>query len=182
MVVIALPGCLVPQVAMSPRERGDSMASHGFWDAAIYHYTRAIEADPNDVNAYAGRGRAYAQGISVFEWPSDKPKANLPAALADYDRALSMAPEVAQWHANRACARAAAGQLDGALADVDEAMKLDPSDGLFHGYRGLVLLRMFRDSEAEAEFARCVERVPFSRFELNRDIERVKSKRGSKAH
>ena len=50
-----------------------------------------------------------------------------------------------------------------ALEDMDRAIHLAPDDGLLHGYRGLVLVRMHRDSEAQPEFDLCEQSLPSSR-------------------
>jgi len=171
-------GVCAPQVAMNPRERGDSMVSNHHYDAAVYWYTRALETNPNDGPAYAGRGRALSQNINVDEWPADKPNANLPAALADYDRAAQLMPtEWPQLYANRGCVRAASGDLPGALSDMDQAIHLNPNEPYFPGYRGLVLLRMHRDEEAQVEFVHFTHRLPGAKGQLQRYINRIKAKR-----
>jgi Flp pilus assembly protein TadD len=174
-----LTASCAPQVAMNPRERGDSMVSHGFYDAAIYHYTRAITANPNDWQAYSGRARARSHMIDLDQSPADKPGADFPGALADSDRAIALHPEVPQLYLNRGVIRAATGQLNEALADMDHAAKLNPTDGLTHGYRGFVLLRMRRDAEAQAEFDRCEQLAPASRRVLPRYIQHIKQIRGT---
>ena len=177
VMMTATAGCLVPQMAMTRRERGDSFLSHGHYDAAVYQYTRAIEADGNDWEAYAGRAQAHSRNIDLYQRPRDKRGANIPAALADYDRAIALRPGAAQLYLNRGVVRAADDQLDAALADMDQAVRLDPSNGLTHGYRGFVLLRMGRDGEAQAEFDRCTRAVPASRRELSVYVKRIKAMR-----
>ena len=179
--IVALLGlCLnacAPQMAMTPRQRGDSLLSHGHYDSAAYYYGRAIKRNPDDPSAYSGRARAYSRDIDLDEWADDKPGADLPAALADADKAVALNPDDPQLYLNRGVIRAVASKHDDALADVEHALRLRPDDGLSHGYRGLILLRMFRDAEAQTEFDRCLKLQPGSRRELDRYISRIKAKR-----
>jgi tetratricopeptide (TPR) repeat protein len=177
VVAVGLGGCFVPQVAMTPRERGDSMVKHGFYDAGVEWYTRAIRENGNDFEAYSGRARARSHMINLYETPADKPGANLTAALADLDRAIELAPKIAQLRLNRGVVRSADGQLDLALADMDEAGRLDPSDSLTHGYRGLVLLQMGRDAEAQREIDQCLREVPWAREEMEKCRKEIAKRR-----
>lgn len=43
------------------RNRGTAYFSQGAFDLAIADYTKAIEMDPQDADAYGGRGMAYRQ-------------------------------------------------------------------------------------------------------------------------
>ena len=173
----SISGGCVPQVLMTPRERGDSMTRNGHYGAAGYWYDRAIREDPNDWLAYAGRARARSQNVNLDHWPADRPKADLAGALADYDRAVELQQDTAQLYANRGTVRAVVGQSDGALADIDRAMQLDPKDPTLQGYRGLVLLRMGRDAEAKAALDTCAKKYPAARGELSVMAKRIKAKR-----
>jgi len=172
-------GC-APQVAMTPRERGESMLTHGHHQAAAYWFDRAIREDPSDGPAYVGRARARSQSINLDEWPADRPTADLAGALADYDRAVELAPKDSQVRANRGVIHAVLGQTDAALADIDDAMRLG-NDPLFHGYRGLILLRAGRDQEAQVALDRCIAEAPGAKGELRRYTSRIKSKRATAA-
>jgi tetratricopeptide (TPR) repeat protein len=177
-LLLSLGGCMVPQMAMSLRERGDSFLSHGHYDAATYHYTRAIEADANDWQSYSGRATALSHGIDLDQRAADKPGTDLASALADCDRAIALAPAKPQLYLNRGVIRAAAGQLDAALGYMERAVQLEPADGLSHGYRGFVLLLQGRDADAQAELDQCTRLNPTSRRELNGYVTRIKKRRG----
>jgi Flp pilus assembly protein TadD len=168
-------GCMVPQMAMNQRERGESFLEHGHYNAAVYRFTRAIEADDTDWRAYGGRARAHSRNLDLDDPPGGKKGSDIPVALADYDRAIALQPANAHLHLNRAVVRAIGGQESDALRDIDEAIRLNPSDGLSYGYRGLVLLRMGREAEAQPEFGHCMQRQPDARRELNGYIKRIKA-------
>ena len=48
------------------------------------------------------------------------------SALAEFDRAIAIAPYLAEAHFHRGCVHEATGQHDEALADFDEALRCDP--------------------------------------------------------
>jgi tetratricopeptide (TPR) repeat protein len=175
LVLHAVAGC-APQVMMSARERGDSFLSHGLYDSAIYWYSRAIDAQ--DTVAYAGRSMAYAHEINLHESPSDKPGSNMAAALGDADRAVALYPKEVQSYINRGVLRAASGQLEGALADMNEAMRLNQGSAVVYGHRGLVLLRMGRDAEGDADIARCLYQEPAARREIETLARAIRAQRG----
>jgi tetratricopeptide (TPR) repeat protein len=58
--------------------RGNSYTAKGDFDHAIADFSRQIEIEPDNADAYRYRSAAYAR------------KQNHEAALADYDRAIEM--------------------------------------------------------------------------------------------
>jgi tetratricopeptide (TPR) repeat protein len=99
-----------PEWGAAWRQRGFAAAKPA---DAIADFSRAIALDGNDGDAYAARGRAWMQS-------------QVPAkAIGDLDRALAIAEAsgtdpatVAAWRAERAAARAAAGDFSAALDDL----------------------------------------------------------------
>jgi tetratricopeptide (TPR) repeat protein len=89
------------------------------------HYTRKIEADPRDAQAYLARGRI---AIETSDWDR---------ALADLDEAIRLAPGEPRSHHLRGKARAEKKQLEAAIADYTEAIRLDPNLALAFRDRGL---------------------------------------------
>lgn len=73
-------------------------------------------AQPTDAEGFARRGAAYAS-MRQFD-----------AALADFDRAIALAPGQARYLRQRAAARLANRQPLLAAADLDKALAMDPSD------------------------------------------------------
>ncbi len=53
-------------------------------------------------------------------------KGNLTAALADYDQAIRLNPQLVEAFSNRGVIRKSKGNLEGAIDDYDEAIRLDP--------------------------------------------------------
>ena len=76
----------------------------GFTDGAMQDYQKAIELDADKASAYSGRGQLYMR------------QKDYARAIADFDRALKLAPNVDNYML-RAQAKQAAGDAGGALAD-----------------------------------------------------------------
>ena len=73
-------------------------------------------AAPIDAAGFSRRGEAYAG------------RRDYPAAMADLDRAVAMAPDNADYVFQRATVRLANGQVFLAMADIEQTLKLRPGD------------------------------------------------------
>ena len=93
---------------------------------AIADLTRAIEMDPNSVNAHVQRAILLVTGN----------QRDLPRALADLDRAVALDPRSAKAYSVRAVVRQEAGLLAEGLADLDRAVELEPVNPLYLTGRG----------------------------------------------
>jgi serine/threonine protein kinase/Tfp pilus assembly protein PilF len=82
---------------------------------ALTEADRAVELDPNDVDAHVARGLLRA-GVS-WDWPG---------AHEDFERAVALAPGAANAHNTRAMLMAAQGQLPAAIEEAKKAVELDP--------------------------------------------------------
>ncbi|KQS51304.1 MULTISPECIES: aspartyl protease family protein [unclassified Sphingomonas] len=74
-------------------------------------------AEPTDAAGYSRRGAVLASNRKLTE------------ALADFDKAVAMAPNEARYYQQRAMARLANRQMLPALSDLDRAIALAPGDG-----------------------------------------------------
>ena len=81
------------------------------------------------------------------------------AALRDFDKSIEINPRSSPAYYSRALARRDMGQLEGALADFTKAVELEPRP-FYHLERGVTLLLMNRDAEAEKDFAEFVSHDP----------------------
>ena len=81
-------------------------------------------------------------------------------ALADFDRAISLAPDDATGYYKRGNAHFDLGNLDGAIADYTQAIQLDPTQVDFYYNRGLVRSQLQDFQGAIEDFDRVVELEP----------------------
>ena len=97
----------------------------GKYKEALADYDRAIELQPDYVEAYNNRG------IAKSELGRDE------AAVADYDEAIGLKSDLADAYSNRGNAKSELGQHEAAVADYDEAIRLNPDLAAAYNNRGL---------------------------------------------
>ena len=81
-------------------------------------------------------------------------------AIADYDRAITMAPDAVGPYVNRAISRDNAGDHEGAIADWTRALELNPGDAGWHVNRGMVREAIGDYDGALADYSRSTELEP----------------------
>jgi tetratricopeptide (TPR) repeat protein len=94
-------------------EAGLEELEKGLYDQAINSFTRALEINPANWQAYNNRGLVY--GI----------KGELDLAIQDYGRAIEINPDFVDGYTNRGAAWFYKGNWAKALADCSKAMSLD---------------------------------------------------------
>jgi len=106
---------------------------------------RAIQLDHTSADAYAARGHA---GLRAW-LPAD-------VVLADFDRAVRLAPSSGEIRLMRAVGLAFAGRFDEAVTEAMTAVNLDPLAPGNHDFRAmsLVLARRYDDALRSARLAR----------------------------
>ncbi|MGC8940987.1 MAG: tetratricopeptide repeat protein, partial [Candidatus Nanoarchaeia archaeon] len=92
--------------------RGVAYADKGELDKAIQDFNKALELDPNFVEAYNNRGIAYA-----YKGEFDK-------AMQDWNKALELDPKYANAYYNRGIAYANKGEFNKAMQDLNKAREL----------------------------------------------------------
>jgi len=100
-----------PRMVNAYNSRGHTHFTRREWDLAVPEYKRAIEVDPNYAPAHQNLATTYVE-LGQYQ-----------LAIEEYDRALALEPENDFTRAQRALARARAGELDGALQDASEALE-----------------------------------------------------------
>jgi tetratricopeptide (TPR) repeat protein len=96
------------------------------FEAAVDRFSKAIQEEPEMLDAYSFRGNAY---IDLGQYAR---------ALPDLDHVLEKSPGNHAAYYNRAIARMALGEKDSALADVDQAIQLSPDESGYYLYRSIV--------------------------------------------
>jgi tetratricopeptide (TPR) repeat protein len=124
-------------------KRGKLLFVNGDYEAAILHYTKAIEIRPNFAEAYLRRG--YAERMRNY----------LDEALRDFDKATELDPQitkndrgVADAYTNRGEIRQTNLHLEEAISDCDKAIRSFPTLSRPYETRGLsrLLLEDFKGS------------------------------------
>ena len=72
------------------------------------------------------------------------------------------------------------GDLKGAIADFTRALQTNPDLPITYMNRGLALLLLGKDAEANSDFEKCLLLKPDLAAELQRRINMAKEMRGSK--
>ena len=93
---------------------GNYRLTDGVYDQALIEFEKALEFNPENVNAHFGMAIAYMQqqdSASAFEW---------------YRKTLSLDSEYAPAYANRGMLNDRLGRYEEALEDYKQALRLDP--------------------------------------------------------
>jgi len=103
-------------------DEGRSLVDQRRYDEAEAAFNKAIEVDPNFVEAYVGRGGIKFQKIEF------------PAALEDYNRAVEIAENLVEMHEYKASIKKVLGDFEGAKIEGSKAdyMKSRLAEALYH--------------------------------------------------
>ena len=148
------------------------------FEAAIQHYTRAIELDPESADAYFRRAEAYAQLGRFPEAASDYAEVikidpnydeayrgrgnasintgNIDLALECYNEAIKRNPNNANAYSARANAYGYKEQYDDALKDCEEAVRLDPENPKAYETRGIVYFSKEMFEKAVSDYTKAI--------------------------
>jgi tetratricopeptide (TPR) repeat protein len=100
----------------------------GELDKAIENFTKAIEINPNNVQAYNYRARAY-NNTAKFEM-----------AIADADKAITIDPNYSNAYVRRAYAYTNLEQPEKAVADCTKAISIDPKNADAYANRAIAYM------------------------------------------
>lgn len=114
-VILIAGGLLIPRPAAAESNVLDDCLGEAS-DAALTACSAAIKANPNDAEAYQGRGSAYVR------------RGENERAIADYNAAIKISPEFGLPYFNRGLILESKSQLKEALSDFKRAAELDPTD------------------------------------------------------
>lgn len=127
---------------------GQESYDSGKYDEAVNAFTRALEANPNSAEAYAGRGLA-KRGLN-----------DNAAALADITRALELDPKNADAYRGRSMLKRSQNDYQGALADADRSVQFAPNNYRNYLTRGLAKTGLQDFNAALADYNRAIELNP----------------------
>ncbi|MGO8690239.1 MAG: tetratricopeptide repeat protein [Thermoguttaceae bacterium] len=106
------------------------------------------DPQPQDAVGYNNRG---------FAWYN---KGERDKAIADYDQALALDPNLAAAYNNRGLAWNKEGEYDKAMADFNQALALNPTDALAYNNRGNLWRTRGECGKAMADFGKAVTHDP----------------------
>ena len=126
----------------------------GSYDRAISSFDRAIAMAPKDANYHNDRGAAFQHMGAVAREAGDHDRARDAdaRAIADFDRASSLDPTLAEPMANKAWIRLDEGDAEGAVADFDRALTRDPDKWYWQYGRAIALMEAGITERALADF------------------------------
>jgi tetratricopeptide (TPR) repeat protein len=141
--------------ARKERQEADRLAKSGQFEAALPHYTRALELNPHDLFALADRGWALANLGRHQE------------ALENFTRFLEFKPNDAFILANRGNILSQLNRYEEALKDFDRSLELRPDEPTTLSNRGFNLIQLKRYEEALRDCNRSLELRPNQLTTLN---------------
>ncbi len=126
---------------------GKTLQAQGLLDEAVSAYSKAVNRATDQADPYRLRGNAF------------KELGDYPAALADYSRALELAPD-AYWFNRRGLAYEETKQFELAAADYARAIELAPSWAIAYNNRGFIKLNLKDYTGAKADFEKAISLDP----------------------
>jgi len=128
-------------------------------------YTKAIELNPNDAEAYYKRGSAKT---SLKDYKG---------AIEDYNKAIELDPNYALAYYKRGAAKRRLGQKDfkGAIQDFSKAIELNPNYAGAYYNRGNTKYELKDYKGAIQDFSKAIELNPHAGAYYNRGIAKIES-------
>lgn len=103
---------------------------HDRVDNALFHFQRAINQNPKNIEAFYNRGMLY---LSMGQNQR---------ALVDFEKTLKIQPNFALGHLGKGMALFKKGLLEQSAHAFDEVLRLDPNLALAHYHRALVYFHL----------------------------------------
>ena len=119
-----------------------------WYDAAITHYTEAINLNPEYADAYNNRGIAYGR------------TGDFAAAIEDFNKAIDLAPENASCYNNRGLAYAGQNDFAAAIEDFNKAIDLAPKNASCYNSRGLAYAGQNDFAAAIRDYDKAIDLAP----------------------
>ena len=104
------------ELAQAAKAKGNAAFSAGQYDAAVTHFTEAIQHDPTDAIFFSNRSGAYAS--------LNQPQ----PALDDAERCLQLNPSFIKGYGRKGQALFSLGRYADAKAAYEEGLKVDPAN------------------------------------------------------
>jgi tetratricopeptide (TPR) repeat protein len=116
----------------------------GVWKDSLTLWTYVITKDPSVSFAYNNRGLTYDEMGRFY------------AAIADFDKAIELAPYNHQAYTNRGMLFGKTGRFDKAIEDFKKAIALNPSHPAAYNNLGIAYAKTGLTDEAIEQFTRAI--------------------------
>ena len=121
-------------------------------------FEQAIQIDPGYAKAYAGLAEYHALRAANFV----KPDGELPAGMAAAEKAVGLAPDLADAHSALGLLRYSAWDFDGALAEYAAALRLNPNLASAYNRRAVAEYALGEFAAAERDLFEAQGLDPFN--------------------
>jgi len=152
LAVLATSAWIDVKREFSEHSQGPRYEAMGEHENAILSFSKAIRAEPNNVDLYLDRAKSYAA------------KGDYDHAIADYDRAAEIDAGDAVVYRKRADAYRAKGAHESAIADYSKAIELGPTDALAYYFRTVSYEANKNSDRAVADATKAIELNPKDAF------------------
>ena len=129
-------------------KEGNDHANRQAYSLAVSAYTRVLELDPAQAEAYSSRGSVYYY-LKQYERASE-----------DCSKAIKLDPDYAEAYNNRANVYADLKQYERAIADYNKALELDPTCEVFYLNRGNTYYYLKQYERAIQDYTRAIKIDP----------------------
>jgi len=177
--------------------RGSAYYQKIDYDRAGPDFDKAIELDPNNVDAYIARGYvdlddydgdsnpAIADFDKAIELGTKRSLAfygraaayqdqgEYDRAIADYTKTIALKPEQSTAYSGRADSYAGKGEYDRAIVDYHKAIELSPKWGPYYGDRELAYEKKGERDKAIADFRKALELDPSDELDYKEGLKRL---------
>jgi tetratricopeptide (TPR) repeat protein len=136
------------QAGIAFQIKGTIKQHQGDLEAALQHFSSAIEKVPNDAKFRNSRGNVY------------RPMNRYQDAFAEYSKAIELDPKMAMFYVNRSAINEALSNSENALADIDAALRIDPKLSSAYYTRANLRLKTKSYAEALADFDEAIRLDP----------------------
>jgi tetratricopeptide (TPR) repeat protein len=131
--------------AKSYHSQGFQKVMQGDFEGAIEQYSKAIQSDPEMLEAYLHRGNAYLDS-------GDDER-----ALSDYNFVIERSPHDAEAYYHRSLAHAGKKHYDLALADLNRAIEILPEEPTYYLNRSAIYAAQDAYDEAHKDTQKAIE-------------------------
>ncbi|MBD2777696.1 tetratricopeptide repeat protein [Iningainema tapete] len=127
--------------AFAATNKGDFATAEQLW-------TEILEQFPDNAAVWSNRGNSRVSQNKLVE------------ALADYNKAVELAPNVTDPYLNRGTALEGLGRWEDAIADYNHVLELDPKDAMAYNNRGNAQAGLGKWEEAIADYKKSADTAP----------------------